>query len=335
MSLLSELLSKIKHPELSKEVPPGLRSTVSALKKKESTRRRLAIVMILAVVTVSAGFATVYLIEVYLKGGAGQIVSQKGMAVKQKKQQIEPSQAALNEKPHKEFFIENQKRTVETAKAIQPEKRSEEKGIREKAKDDIKPQKMPFKSKKDTPNKGSIFKKAKENEAPSSVDDAIKTEKLKPDTYEKDLYLYMAKNYEAKRDYSNALSSYKKVLSIEPKNYRVMNNIASILIQLNSYNEARVYLQMALDIRNDYVPGLINMGIVLARIGETQNAKDSFLRALALEPDNRDAILNIAIFYEKDGSYDKAREYYSRLKQMGDQHGDLGLERIKTVTSNK
>lgn len=329
MSLLSDLLSKVKHFEPKRGIPPGLINMVSTLKKRESNKRRLAIVMILALITVGAGFITVYLVEIYLKGGTRQSELQKGMT-EQRKQQVQPSQAVLNEKPHQEPLTEEQKRMGETVKARQPEKKSEEKDIQEKKRGMVEPQKKsPLKKPVQEVIQDSKFKNSDEPEKTPRI------EKPKPDTSEKDLYLYMAKNYEAKGDYPNALVSYKKVLDIEPKNYRVMNNIASILIRLNSYNEARIYSQMAIDVRNDYVPGLINMGIVLAKLGEAQEAENCLLKALTLEPNNRDAILNIAIFYEKEGSYDKAREYYLRLKQLGDQQGSLGLERIKTVTSNK
>ncbi|MFN3479868.1 MAG: tetratricopeptide repeat protein, partial [Thermodesulfovibrionales bacterium] len=78
----------------------------------------------------------------------------------------------------------------------------------------------------------------------------------------------------------------------------------------------------------DYVPGLINMGIVLAKLGDVREAESYLLQSLTLEPDNRHAIFNIALLYEKEGNYEKAREYYLRLKQLGDARGVLGLDRI-------
>ncbi len=337
MSLLSDILSKVKHPELSKEVPPGLKSTVFALKKKESNKKRLAILAIFAIVAVSAGFATVYLMEVYLKRSPRQTVAQRSQTVGPQTQQAQPPQAVHDEKPDEKPLAGEQKRAPETAMAQSLKKGQAEKDMQEKTKSVVEPQKnrrfaeTKKTEEKDTSKREVIPKGVKEGKTIPDTEDVARTEKPGPDTSEKDLYLYMARNYEAKRDYPNAIASYKKVLSIEPRNYRVMNNIASILIKLNLYDEAKTYLSMALDVRNDYVPGLINLGIVFAKAGEAKHAEDSLLKALTLEPDNRDALLNIAILYEREGSYEKARQHYLRLKQLGDPRGEMGLERIKVA----
>ena len=66
MSLLSELLSKIKHPEPRKDVPPGLISMVSTLKKKELRRRRILISSVFVIIALGSGFAMSYLVRTYL-----------------------------------------------------------------------------------------------------------------------------------------------------------------------------------------------------------------------------------------------------------------------------
>lgn len=139
----------------------------------------------------------------------------------------------------------------------------------------------------------------------------------------------MARNYEMKKDYPNAIASYKNVLKIEPKNFRVMNNIASILIQLNSFEDAKSYSLLSLSYKNDYVPALINYAIASAKLGVTEDAENYLLRALQLEPDNRQAIFNIAVLYENRGDYKKAREYYLKLQRLGDVQGKEGFERLK------
>jgi len=303
MSLLSDLLSKIKHPEPRKDVPPGLRSMVSTLKKKEFNKKRLALLMAFAVMALGSGFFTVYLVSIYLPKDVKQVAEYKRPISEPKSEQPSlPGRAAQTpEETGKEQVIVN----------------SQEKKVQETLKDTS----QPVQERKTKPEIVDVAKIGKP--------EVVNIEKPKVDSSEKDLYLYMARNYESKKDYSNALASYKKVLSIEPNNYRVMNNIASILLQLNSSEEAKTYLQKAINIKNDYVPGLINMGIALARLGETENAESFLLRAQTFEPYNRSAIFNIALLYEKKGNYEKAREYYLKLQRLGDTEGGLGLERIK------
>jgi len=305
MSLLSDLLSKIKHPEPRKDVPPGLRSMVSTLKKKEFNRRRLALFMALAVMALGSGFVTVYLVGIYLTKDVKQVAEYKRpisehraeSKIEQNNPPIPPlvkgGEGGLRAIGKGQLMVNSQEKKVEM---VRTQKEGEEK---------------------------------RERKTQPETVEVADIEKPKADSSEKDLYLYMAGNYESRKDYPNALDSYKKVLSIEPGNYRVMNNIASILLQINSPEEAKTYLQKAFNIKNDYVPGLINMGIAFARLGETEKAEGFLMRAHTLEPDNRRTILNIAILYEKKGNYEKAREYYLRLQRLGDMEGSLGLERIK------
>jgi len=311
MSLLSDLLSKIKHPEPRKDVPPGLRSMVSTLKKKEFNRRRLALFMAFAVMALGSGFVTVYLVGIYLPTSELRAL---------KSEQPSPTGSAAQtpqETSRGQVIVNSQEKKVEM---VRTQKEGEEKKIEKK----VSP--GPLKIQKTFEDTSQPVQGRKTQ--PETVEVA-NIEKPKVDSSEKDLYLYMAGNYESRKDYPNALASYKKVLSIEPMNYRVMNNIASILLQLNSIEEAKNYLQNAFNIKNDYVPGLINMGIALARLGETEKAEGFLLRAHTLEPDNRRTIFNIAILYEKKGNYEKAREYYLRLQRLGDTEGSLGLERTR------
>ncbi len=128
--------------------------------------------------------------------------------------------------------------------------------------------------------------------------------------------------------YSKALSNYKKVLTIEPNNYIVMNNISSMLIYLRSYDEAILYAQKALNIKKDYPSPLINIGIGYGCLGKVSESERYFQRALAIEPSNHNALLNLGILYEKQNSLEKANEYFVKLSDVGDVQGYLGRARI-------
>lgn len=334
MSLLSDVLSKIKHPEPRKDVPPGLRSMVSALKKRELNRKRIIILSVFVTIALGSGFVTAYLVGIYLTKDVKQIAeyqrpTSEHRALKSEQPSLTGRAARTPEKTSKEqVIVDNQEKKVET---VQTKQEGEKKGIEKKGiEKKVRPE--PLKSQKTFED---ASQPVHDRKTQPQIVDVAKIGKPKADSSEKDLYLYMAGNYESGKDYPNALASYKKLLSIEPGNYRVMNNIASMLLQLNSTEEAKSYLQNAFNIKNDYVPGLINMGITLARLGETEKAENFLLRAQTLEPYNRCAILNIAVLYEKKGNYEKAREYYLRLQQLGDTEGNLGLERIKAGATSK
>ncbi len=351
MSLLSDLLSKIKHLEPKRDVPPGLRSSVTTSKKMESQKKRLIFLAAFLTIALISGFLAVYLMETYLSGNLKHGIEQKKQVTEHNAQSINnrsetsTQNYAKNSEPqtqdkekssligktvepakdvgNEQIIIENQKENLSMQAKQSEIKRKLEVNIPQKEMAEKKASPEPIGSQKILAETDQTTQDRK-----TILTTENKTYLEKPDSSEKDLYLYMARNYENKRDYSNALASYKKVLNIEPKNYRVMSNIASILIHLNSFEDAKNYSQMALSHKNDYVPGLINAGIALARLGLLEDAENYLVRALTLEPDNRQALLNIAILYEKKDNYKKAREHYLRLQRLGDTQGSIGLERI-------
>ena len=305
MSILADILSKIKHLEPRRDIPPGLRSTVSALRKKELNKRRVIILLIFAAIALSSGSVTVYLMQTYLPRTTE---SHGGKAVVRGL----PGEGLKEVEPHT---------TIK-----QPEYKPEYKREEIKRKPTVRPEII---AQKEKPKVEEIVSPVRRQ---GHFSNGVKEQ---PDvrTSENDLYLYMGGNYEKKGDHYNAISSYKKVLDIEPRNYRVINKIAYILIQIASYEEALKYLDSALSIRHDYVPALINTGILYAKAEKFSEAEKYLLKALSLEEANQPALFNIATLYEKQGKYDLARGYYLRLKNLGNDQGRLGIERIEGLTN--
>jgi tetratricopeptide (TPR) repeat protein len=145
---------------------------------------------------------------------------------------------------------------------------------------------------------------------------------------DKDMNLYMARTYEMQKNYQQALIHYKKVLAMEPNNYVLMNNIASMLIHLGSYEEAIGNAQKALNVRKSYVPSLINIGVGYGCLGKHSESESYFQKVLAVEPTHHHALLNLGLLYEKQGAFDNANRCFRRLAEGEDIQGYLGLARI-------
>ena len=79
---------------------------------------------------------------------------------------------------------------------------------------------------------------------------------------------------------------------------------------------------------NEYVPALTNMGIALAKQDQLKEAEQYFQSALVLEPEKRNVLLNLAILFEKQKTYEDAADYYTRLMGLGSIDGMLGRARI-------
>ncbi|HCC69314.1 MAG TPA: hypothetical protein DEP99_05450 [Nitrospiraceae bacterium] len=338
MSILADILSKVKHPEPRRDIPPGLRSTVSALRKKELNKRQVIILVSLAVLALSSGSVTVYLMQTFLPRITESNVSRAVVPGKDvvsetaevelhtiiKQPDYKPESPPKAVEPHTtikqpEYKPEYKKEEIKRKPALKPESPPKAKEIARKEKPKVE---EAVTAKKQVPSSNRV------KEQPD-ISAKVRASEIK------DLYLYKGGDYEKRGDYSNAISSYKKVLDIEPRNYRVINKIAYLLILIDLYEEALKYLKNALSIKHDYVPALINTGIVYAKAEKFSDAEKYLLNALSLEDANQSTLFNIAMLYEKQGKYDLARQHYLRLKRLGNVQGRLGIERLEGLTTSK
>jgi tetratricopeptide (TPR) repeat protein len=295
MSLLADLLSKVKHTGSKGDIPPNLKNIVYTSARQSTHRRRLIIISVFLTVFIISGIVIIYSLQ-NLRGVSDKEadmrrdVPEKTVAGIDMQSQIERDR----------LKVLKQEDSVE--------------------KPDIEIKEM-LKAEKSQP-----LKEHDEKTIVTEKKEISRIERI--DTFERDAYLYAARDYELKKDYSKALSLYKKVLEIERGNATVINNIAYILLHLGLIEESIKYSQMAVDINKDYVPALINLGVAHTRLGKITAAEGYFKKAFALEPDNQSVIFNLAIFYEKQNDYGAASEYYTKLIRLGEIEGFLGLARV-------
>ncbi len=315
MSLLADLLSKIKHSQSKSEIPPNLKHIVSSSAQQSARRRKIILISIFFIAAVVAGIFAIYFMNSITgirTGGQGSEVRKQITETKNQKSEIK-SQKELSGtvKP------ENANEQAKTNEAISKEALVETFISQQDTKySKNNPPSPPF-------SKGGMG-------GFSSEKKEIEIEKMIKDknTAQIDAYLYSARNHEIKKDYSKALFDYRKVLELDKNNFTVMNNIAYILLQIGLINESIEYSQMAVNIKKDYVPALINLAVANARTGNTSAAETYLNSALMIEPDNQSVLLNCAVLYEKKGDYPSASEYFLKLNRLGNVTGSLGLARI-------
>lgn len=301
MSLLADLLSKVKHPHSTREVPPNLKDIII----RHSIQKR-------KIILISASFVVAIIISGIL---AVQLISSIIEDGRKTELRVKSSEERRQKTEDRVQKIEDRQVEEKTVKSV-PEKPIAQKTIAKRApiKEKVKTKKAPLKKPEEVDKKTEP--KPKELE-----------EKTK-DTALRDAHLYSARNYELKKDYSRALSEYRKVLEIDKDNFTVMSNMAYILLHLGLIDEAIKYSQMAIGAKKDYAPALVNLGVAYARLEDTTQAETYLKRAFMIEPDNKTVILNLAILYERMGDYPRASEYFMRLTGLGDVTGSLGLARV-------
>jgi Tfp pilus assembly protein PilF len=322
MSLITDLLSKIKQNESKRDVPPILRDAVVQSNSDRRTRKKLTIALVIVLIVVAAGFGAIYLLD-YLKEPPSVARIPTGTAPVD---QPAPQISAPSQKPQPEIRTSEvpsgYQKTTETTVTHGLKKDSLNRSRGKK----ISTTKYDQGFKQEA---SGTVREMKKREAASGMNSQEQGEGVEIiSRQDKDSYLYEARTYEMQGKYRQALSCYKKVLTVEPNNYVVMNNISSMLIYLRSYEEAIQYAQKALTIRKDYASPLINSGIGYGYLGKVSESETYFRRALMIEPLNHNALLNLGLLYEKQSVFEKANEAFRKLSDTGNAHGYLGLARI-------
>jgi len=322
MSLITDLLSKVKQQEPKRDIPPLLKESIIQGTLRRKVRRRIVVSALVLLIAVAAGTLAVHSLDYFFKPSS--------VALKEKA--VDPS-VPVSPK----INISADQPDIKTTSGLTETNTSQAQAKNSANSRYLSPGVEPHTIKTETAKIGLKAQRARNidklKETGQGKAASVKRETPYGQTesiarQDRDTQLYTAKAYENEKNYRMALSNYRSVLAADPGNYIVMNNIASVLIQMSSFEEAVSYAEKALHIRRNYVPSLINLGIAYSRLGKDAEAERCMKESLSVEPLNRLALLNIGLLYEKRDLYDRAAENYLRLKNINDVRGYLGLARI-------
>ncbi len=110
------------------------------------------------------------------------------------------------------------------------------------------------------------------------------------------------------------ISYYQDALKIYPENYEVLNNLGSFLsLEMREYEQARPYLEEAVQIKPDEAAGWFNLGFVYEQLGDLDKAEKAYKESLKLNPDDYKLKSYLANLYFKSG---KSREAFELNEQM-------------------
>lgn len=333
MSLVTDMLKKLQSGEPQGNVPPGLQRMVLESGRKRGGGKRYNTISLLVVAVLALGVVALYLPDL--------LGEKKKTAKKPQVAQVQPpapvASAIPVPQPEVKPAIPAVKPESEAKVAVAPLEKKEAKEVASRTRQT----KVAMKGVAEAPAK-SVAVAAKPAAAPgmpvASVPPIAPQEakqSTKVDQEALDLLLYTARSSESRRDYRSALDNYRKALALDGDNYLVMNNMAGVLIAMGALTEATNQARQALGIRKDYVPALINLGIAQIKSGDKAAGEECLARALAVEPYNRQALLNLALLQERDHELAKSRDSFSRLAALGDVQGNLGLARVAEAEGEK
>ncbi|HSW63550.1 MAG TPA: tetratricopeptide repeat protein [Dissulfurispiraceae bacterium] len=328
MSLIADLLAKLNRQEPSGDVPPGLRRVVEADSGQKTQKRRIVVLSIILLAVIVTGAAALFAVDQYVSSPKAPVVARipqqpvSGPPAAPPPVQVSPALSQTSSTPAQKPDEQKSPGQNQAGPNRPAEKPAPQAGA------DV------FRSKQQTEKERKQTKAAAAE--PREQVRAILSSQGSPDqTSERNLHLYTAKAHEVRRDYQQALASYRKALEHDPVNYIVLNNIAGTLVRLGSAGEAVKYARQALTVRQDYVPAMINIGVAGIQSGNLTEGELYLNKAFSYEPGNRTLLLNLGLLYERQGSPERAASFYSKLADVRDVQGQLGLARIAEKQGRK
>lgn len=124
--------------------------------------------------------------------------------------------------------------------------------------------------------------------------------------------------FQLEQEYEVAEDHFRKALRSNPKSTRVRNNYGAFLFDRGRYRDAIEHLERAAEDR--YYEGrptvFENLGVSYLRIGDREKAEQAFDRAVALNPDQARALLELARIHFERQQYVPARQMFRRFQQV-------------------
>lgn len=142
--------------------------------------------------------------------------------------------------------------------------------------------------------------------------------------------LALAKFYESKGQNDAALRQYQALVASSPLNYQVILAVAHQLLESRQFNRALPFLFASLRIKDTSVANKW-IGQIYLHFQKPQQAQDYLEKAVAMQPEDGQAIYNLTGAYMMTGQLDKARETMARLEKFkaGIPPGLPGFDQLK------
>ncbi|WP_353685138.1 tetratricopeptide repeat protein [Thermodesulfovibrio sp. 3907-1M] len=292
-----------------KDIPPGL---ITAVRKEKGSKKFIVLVALSALI-VALGFVSVLLYNHYLMPEL-QRASQQTLPI------ATPQASVSQTQP---FYAQSERPFSDTKpEAVKPSDQSRETKIAE----------IP---KKVTKSKEKQKSMAKENLQSSTKKQSNKSaeipfEQFNTETVKAADYLYRAQDFEARGNYSDAISEYREYLRITGKQEpKILDKIATLYLMIGDLKEASHYSQLSLNQAPDNVSIIINYGVIQAKTGNLTKAEECFRKVLSMNPENKTALYNLALLKEKKKQYEEALKLYERLYQLGDSQAAEAIQRVR------
>lgn len=120
------------------------------------------------------------------------------------------------------------------------------------------------------------------------------------------------------QEYEAALHAFRHVLSLEPGSLDARTNLAILYTALSKGENAKLFLEDALNLNPHYVPAWIAWAQYCRAIGDLAEAEKAIQHALQLEPNNYDALTVRGFIRLHQGQYQEGWQDYTARHRKSD-----------------
>ncbi|MCX5807148.1 MAG: tetratricopeptide repeat protein [Proteobacteria bacterium] len=113
---------------------------------------------------------------------------------------------------------------------------------------------------------------------------------------------------------------YLNILSEQPNNIEVLNNLGVIAMREGNANEALMYFRRILEKKPDYTKAYNNTGIIFMREGDRKLAEEYFKKAIDMDKDGAEAYINLSGLLRHQKRYDEASRVLENLIRRGNKN---------------
>lgn len=137
-------------------------------------------------------------------------------------------------------------------------------------------------------------------------------------------YYNVAHDSSVKGDNAQAAEYYSKAVQFNPGNTKILNNLGLVLFKQGNVDEAILQFQEALKIEPHSAKTHNNLAIIFASIGEMDKAIDHFIEVLRIDPDYSPSVyFNLACIYSRQNKVEESIKWLKMAIEKGYDNWDL------------
>ncbi len=149
---------------------------------------------------------------------------------------------------------------------------------------------------------------------PTNSGDALK-KALSLDPKNNQTFLRMAKLNLIIKEYKTSMECIRKALDVEPVNPQAYFTKALVLLETGDTVKAVEDLKRAVNQKQEYFEALMELG-ELYSMKKDQMAADYFKNALKIQPNSKEALYNLGMFFQETNQYENAVKTYTTLSKI-------------------